>query len=272
MRLMVAGRSVHLYNGGKNPAPDALARQPAVVFVHGVQQDHSCWTQQSRWFGHHGYGVLAPDLPGYGKSAGDALRSIEALADWIAALLDAAGIAQAHVVGHSMGSLVALEFAVRHPARALSAALIGAALPMPVAPALLGAARDDEARAAEMVNDWSFSAAGQFGGNRVPGLWMLGVNKRLMARQKPGVFHAGLAACNAYGRTLESLATIAAPVLVIAGGRDRMTSPKAARAIAAAIPGARFVVLPGSGHAMMAERPDEVLDALGDFIGGQGVS
>ena len=266
MQIDVRGQSTYLYTGGRKFTPDTVDRNKTVIFIHGAQQDHSCWTLQTRWFAHHGFTVLAPDLPGHGRSAGEPLQSIEALAEWIAALLDALGVEQARLVGHSMGSLVAVEFAASYPQRTVQAALIGTSLPMPVAPVLLDAARDNEPKAAAMINGWSYSASGQIGGNTVPGLWLLGMNQRLMARQKPGVFHADLAACNAYGRTLESLSAITAPVLLIAGSQDKMTSPKAAKAVQAAIPGAQMSLIPGSGHALMAERPDAVLDALIAFL------
>lgn len=266
MQITLNGQSTYVYTGGKKLAPDAVDRLPVVVFIHGAQQDHSCWTLQSRWFAHHGFSVLAPDLPGHGLSAGEPLASVEAIADWIAALLDALGVAQASIVGHSMGSLVTLELAVSHGTRVNQAVLIGTSLPMPVAPVLLDAARDNEPKAAAMINDWSYSSSGQIGGNTVPGLWLLGVNQRLMARQKPGVFHVDLAACNAYTRTLESLSVIAAPVLIVSGTQDKMTSSKVAKAVQAAIRGARLASIEGSGHALMAERPDAVLDALIAFL------
>ncbi|GHT83867.1 alpha/beta hydrolase [Betaproteobacteria bacterium] len=266
MKINVAGHSTYLYNGGKHPEPEAIPAQPVVVFIHGAEQDHSAWTLQSRWFGHHGFSVLAPDLPGHGQSAGTPLPSIEAIADWIATLLDTLKVDQAHIVGHSMGSLVTAEFALRHPQRVASVALVGISLPMPVAPVLLDAARNDEPAAREMVNNWSYSPGGQFGGNRVPGLWLLGVNQQLMARQKPGVFHNDLNACNEWRREFSTLGAISAPALVVIGTQDKMTSPKAGKAVHAAIPGAKLVAIPGSGHALMAERPDEVLDALKTFI------
>ena len=266
MDIGVAGQSAFVYAGGKSPEVERIAAQPVIVFIHGAQQDHSCWTLQSRWFAHHGFSVLAPDLPGHGRSGGAPLASIEALADWIVALLDAIGVARACLVGHSMGSLVALEDAARHPRRVAKIALIGSAVPMPVAEPLLDAARHDEPKAVAMINNFSYSASAQIGRNAVPGLWLLGVNQRLMERQRPGVFGTDMSACNAYARSLDSLAAIAVPVLVIAGGQDRMTPPKASKAIAAAIPGARLTVIPGSGHALMAEAPDAVLDSLRDFF------
>jgi len=266
MDIKVSGQSAYVYNGGKKLDISTVDRQPVVVFIHGAQQDHSCWSLQSRWFAHHGFSVLVPDLPGHGRSAGDPLPSVEALAEWIVALLDTLGVDQATLIGHSMGSLVALEVAVRFPERVSKTVLIGSSLPMPVSQALLDAARDDEPKAAEMINTWSYSASGQIGGNTVPGLWLLGMNRRLMERQKPGVFHVDMNACNAYVRAPDSLSSIAAPLLIVAGSQDRMTSPKAAKALLGFIPGARLVSIDGSGHALMAERPDAVLDALRNFV------
>ena len=265
MEITVDGQVAYVYTGGKFPTPADFASQPLVVFIHGAQQDHSCWGLQSRWFAHHGFAVAVPDLPGHGRSGGTPLTSVEAIADWIAALLDALGAAKAFLVGHSMGSLVTLETTLRYPQQVSRLALIGSSLPMPVADVLLNAALDDETKAADMVNGWSYSPQGKMGGNTVPGLWLLGMNERLMARQKPGVFHTDLAACNAYNRPLECLTALACAVLVIAGSADRMTPLKANRELTTAIPGGRLVILPGSGHALMAERPDGVLDALREF-------
>ena len=133
MKLDVNGREAYAYTGGK-PFDAAL---PCVVFIHGALNDHSVWTLLARWFAHHGYGVLAVDLPGHGRSAGPPLPSVEALADWVLALLDAAGVQQAALVGHSMGSLIALEAAARAPERVTRLVMLGTAYPMKVSDALL---------------------------------------------------------------------------------------------------------------------------------------
>lgn len=262
MELIVQGQHSFLYTGGKSLG----ASLPAIIFIHGAQQDHSCWNLQTRWFAHHGWAVIAPDLPAHGRSQGRPLASIEAMSDWIVALMDATGIQTAALVGHSMGSLIAMETGLRHSERISRLTLIGSSLPMPVSPALLDAAWHNEAKARAMVNAFSFSAAAQMGGNRVPGMWMMGVNQRLMARQQPGVFGPDMNACNAYARPIADLAAIQKPTLIIAGGQDRMTPAKASRAIAAAIPGAVLRVLPDAGHSLMAEQPDGVLDALREFL------
>jgi len=213
--------------------------------------------------------VLAVDLPGHGRSAGNPLPSIEDLADWIELLLEKLGAgdtANVSLVGHSMGSLTALECAFRHPARIARIAMIGTAVPMPVSDVLLGPAKDNEAKAIAMINGWSHSPRGTVGGNTVPGMWLLGASRRLMERQKPGVLHNDLAACNAYSHGMEAAASLSCPALIVSGNRDMMTHPKAAAKLAAAIRDVKSVSLDGAGHALMAEQPDAVLDALRAFI------
>jgi pimeloyl-ACP methyl ester carboxylesterase len=180
----------------------------------------------------------------------------------VAALLDAAGVAKAALVGHSMGALVALEAAARHGGRVSALALLGAAPKMPVHPDLLAAAEANDHVAFELMTSWGFGPSGQLGGARVPGSWLMGGSERLLERIAPGVLHADLAACNAYAEGVEDAAKVACPALVVMGAADKMTPARAGAKLAAAIPGARSIVIPACGHMMLAEKPDEVLDAL----------
>ncbi|MCX7893575.1 MAG: alpha/beta hydrolase [Burkholderiales bacterium] len=262
MELAVDGRKVYAYTGGK-PLDPSL---PAVVFVHGAQNDHSVWILQSRYLAHHGHAVLAVDLPGHGRSEGPPLASVEAIADWVIALLDTAGIAKAALVGHSMGSLVALDAAGRFPGRVTHVALLGTAFPMKVSDELLAATRDDEPRAQAMVNLWSHYGLAPYPSNPGPGFWLMGETLRLMQRQKPGVMHVDFAACNAYAAGLERAAALRCPALFLLGKRDAMTPARAGQALAKAIPGARVVTLPECGHHLLGEKPDEVLDELVAFL------
>ncbi|MQY50793.1 alpha/beta hydrolase [Rhodocyclus tenuis] len=268
MNLLIANQTAYAYTGGVAAvATDADSARPAVVFIHGAGQDHSGWTLQSRWFAHHGFRVLVPDLPGHGRSAGTPLASIEEAADWIVALLDAANIQRAALVGHSMGSLIALDVAARAaPSRVSHLALLGCSVPMPVADGLLAAARDDEATAWQMINDWSHSPRGLLGGNTVPGVWLLGSNRQLMARQRPGVLLAGLDACRRYAPDAAALAQIDAAIHIVAGSADRMTPLRATLALQSLLPTAGLSTIAGAGHSLMAEAPDAVLDSLRGFL------
>ncbi len=262
MFLTVAGAGVYAYTGAR--ALDAAL--PTLVFVHGAAHDHSVWALQSRYFAHHDFNVLALYLPAHGRSEGAALASIETIADWIPRVLDAAHVDRAIVVGHSMGSLATLACAARHPERVSKIALIGPAVPMPVSDELLTAAKEDDHVAFELINGWSHSAGKQLGGNQAPGMWMTGSALRLLERTRPGVLHADLLACHAYSTGLEAARGVRCPTLVVLGGRDAMAPNKNARELIEALPEKRVVTLADTGHALMAEQPDAVLDALRDFL------
>jgi len=262
MYLTVDSKRIYAYTA--NRAFEANKR--TVVFIHGAAHDHSVWSLQSRYFAYHGWNALALDLPGHGKSAALPCSSIGEAADWLVRLLDTAGARQATLVGHSMGSLVALDAAAHHPARISSVALIGSVVPMPVSQPLLNASKVNDHVAYDMINVFSHSAAAQIGGNRVPGMWMMGSGIRLLERAAPGVLHADFSACNDYLAGLQAAQNVKCPVLMILGKRDLMTPMKIAGELIAKLPDVEVVTLEGSGHALMAEKPDEVLDALIAFL------
>jgi len=254
-RIAVDGRTVYVGNGSGHPGDGAAS----VVFVHGAGMDHTVWALPARYFARRGLRVAAVDLPGHGRSDGPPLDSIAAMGDWLGPVLDAVGIDTAAIVGHSMGSLVAYHFATTRPERCRALALLGTSAPMPVTDPLMNAARDDHHAAIDMANTWSHST-GTLGANSNPGIWMLAAGERLLERAGPGVFHADLAACNGFSADADR--TIECPSLVIVGDDDLMTPARAGMDVAQALPGARTVRLEGCGHAMLSERPNEVLDAL----------
>ena len=263
MRLDVDGRSVYAYTGTRSADP-AL---PAIVFVHGAANDHGVFALQSRHFAWHGWNALAVDLPGHGRSEGPALASVAAIADWLAAVLDAAHLRRAILVGHSLGSLAVLECAGRHADRAAKIALLAPAVPMAVADDLLDAAARNDHVAFELINGWSFGPAAQLGGNRVPGMWMLGNSMRLMERTPPGVLATDLGACHRYADGLAAATAVRCESLVVMGERDVMAPPRNARALIDALARVEALTLRGAGHALMTEEPDRILDALVRFAG-----
>jgi pimeloyl-ACP methyl ester carboxylesterase len=262
MELTVNGKTVHVATGGKNFDP-AL---PAVVFVHGAGLDRTVWALQTRYFAHHGHTVLAVDLPGHGKSEGPPLDSIPTMGDWLASLIDTAGLDEATLVGHSMGALVALECAARHGSKVRSLVLIGAAAAMPVHPDLLAAAEANDRSAYEAICFWGFSRPAQLGHDQAPGMWMVGSSVELLAHGSAGVLYNDLAACAAYKRGLDSAAKVGCPVRLILADSDSMTPLKGGKALASAFHAADTIILNRCGHMIMAEQPDATLDALIGFV------
>jgi pimeloyl-ACP methyl ester carboxylesterase len=262
MELQLNGAEVFLADYGKGYDP----ARSTVLFVHGAGMDHSVWPLQARHFAYRGWNALAVDLPGHGRSGGELLGTIPAMADWLGHLIQALRVPAAHLVGHSMGALIGLDLAARHPDRIVRLALLGAAPRMPVHPALLEAAARPEPLAAELICDWGFGPAGHFGGHKAPGSWMLGHALRLLGTSSGPRLHTDLAACNAYEEGLQAAAKVRCPTLVLAGATDRMTPARQAAKLAEAIPGARLVTLPACGHMLMLEQPDATLDALVAFI------
>lgn len=261
VRVEMNGRTAYVGNGSGNPPADAKS----LVFVHGAGMDHTVWALPARHFARKGFRVLAVDLPGHGRSQGPALTTIEDMADWLAEMLAVLAVDAAAVAGHSMGSLVAWEFANRHASSCCGLALFGTSWPMPVTELLLNAAASNHHAAIDMANQWSHSAGGKIGANTNPGVWMLATGERLLERAGAGVFHADLTACNAYAPKPPDEGGVDWPVLVVVGEADQMTPAKAGLAVAANLPNAQVLRLPGCGHAQLSERPNDVLDALGEW-------
>jgi pimeloyl-ACP methyl ester carboxylesterase len=266
MELFVNGARTFGYTGGK--AFDAA--KPTVVFIHGVLNDHSVWILQTRYFAHHGWNVVAVDLPGHCKSAGEAPTSVGEAAGFVVALLDALKVERAALVGHSLGALVALETAAQAPERVTQLALVGIAYPMKVSPALLENAQHQPMKAIDMVNVFSHSMLAPPPSALGPGTWLYGGARALMRRvlasnRSVNVFHRGFVACDSYAGGDAAIAKVRCPVLFVLGKSDAMTPPKAAQALQQKAKDGRTVLVEG-GHQMMTEAPDAVLFALRDFL------
>lgn len=262
MQLNVQGQAAYIHTGGR----EFDAGAPAAIFVHGAGMDHTVWALQARYVAHHGYAVLAPDLPGHGRSVGKPLAAIAAIADWIVALMDATKVKSAALIGHSMGAISCLEAAARAPARVPKLILCGAAARMPVHSDLIAAAENDPEKAREMIVDWAHGGRGRIGGNRAAGLWIATTARRLLDRGA-GVLATDLRACDAYRDGETSAAKVACPALLILGREDRMTPAKSGKQFAASIKNASVTEFPACGHMMMVEQPDRTLDAMKKFLG-----
>jgi pimeloyl-ACP methyl ester carboxylesterase len=262
MEFDVNGARVFATTGGRDFDPD----RPAVIFIHGASFDRTVWKLQTRYFAWHGYSVLALDLPGHGRSEGPLLTTIEEMADWIAAVEDAVGIDSAALVGHSLGALVALEAAARHPERVRALALLGCAFPMRVNDELLSSAKANEHLAMDLTNSWGLGRTAQKGVHRVPGVWIMRGGLRILEQSDEDVLFTDMNACNQYSDGEASAAKVSCPTRFILGTGDIMTPLKAARKFVGNFPDAEIVEIAGAGHMMMDQAPDETLDALRGFV------
>ncbi len=262
MKFLVQNQPCYAYTGGKPFDAD----KPALLFIHGAANDHSVWHLQSRYFAHHGWNVMAVDLPGHGRSPGPVRARIRDYAQWVIAFLDNANIRSAVLVGHSMGSLIALDCALTAPERIARLVLIGASVPMPVSDVLLDAAQNALPAAHDMLVTWGHGPRTRLGTSPIPGVSVAGTYRRLLARAAPGVLHADLEACARYSAPAEALAAMNVPALLCIGERDQMTPPRASLALLKSLPNARSFTVPDAGHGTMYESPDAVLGAMKDFL------
>jgi pimeloyl-ACP methyl ester carboxylesterase len=250
------------------------AAKPTAVFIHGVLNDHSVWILQTRYLAHHGWNVLAVDLPGHCKSEGEAPASVEEAAGFIAALLDAAGVTRAALVGHSWGSLIALEAASQLKERVTHLVMVGTAYPMKVSAALLEASLHEPMKALQMISVFSRSTLAAPPSVLGPGTWVYGagmaLGRRVLASNtRVNVFHRGFKACDSYAGGEAAMAAITCPVLFVLGAQDQMTLPKTAKLLIGKAKdcgkSVEVVSLP-VGHHQMAEAPDATLFAIRDFL------
>lgn len=267
MYLTVNGHQTYAYTGGKAFNPS----QPTAVLVHGVLCDHSVWILQSRYLAHHGWNVLAVDLPGHCKSAGAPPATVQEGAAFVKGLLDAMALQHVALVGHSFGSLICLQAAADLGARVSHLALVGTAYPMQVSQGLLDASRDEPAKALHMTNVFSRATLAPPSG---AGSWVFGASlalgRRVLASNpEVNLFYTGFNACNRYDQGLQAMAELKCPVLMVLGEADQMTTPKGAQPLiqqARAHGVALQVVMIPHGHHQMSESPDETLQALKDFL------
>jgi pimeloyl-ACP methyl ester carboxylesterase len=228
---------------------------PALVCVHGAGGSHLNWPAEMRRL--PGATVYALDLPGHGQSSGAGRRTIGEYVAVLVSFLEALHLADAVIVGHSMGGAVALEMALSHPERVRGLVLVGSGARLRVAPAILQGLLDDFEGMVKHISDWVY-------GPSVPDE-LKRLSQELLAETSPTVMHGDFLACDAFD-VVARLGEIRAPTLVITGAADRMTPVKYARFLAQNIRGAQLVLLEDAGHMVMLERPQEVAEAVARFV------
>lgn len=252
MQIKLGDKTIRYANGGRDHDPVL----PGVVLLHGAGMNRTAWQLQTRYLAHHGYRVAALDLPGHGGSDGPPLESIPEMADWVVDVIDALDLGPAHLVGHSMGTFIAMEAAARSPETVRSIVLIGTAAAMPVHPELLDAANNDIAHAGRLMTSWGFGSRAHIGRHATPGMWLLGGSRALIDVSRSGSLGADMDACNAYKGALVAAGEVTCPVSFVLGSLDKMTPNKKAVTLVEAFTDSRTVVLDRVGHMLPMEAPD----------------
>lgn len=249
----VDGLPAHGATGGVELTGD----DPVVVLIHGAGMDCTVWQQQTRFLAHRNLRAVAVDLPGHGRSEGQPLETIADMAHWVARFMEAAELKPAHVVGHSMGSFIALELARHHPDLVTSLILMGTAIGMPVHPDLISASENQLDKAAALMASWGLAKPAHVGLNPTPGLWMMGGARALVENSTPGALTTDFNACAEYRDAAEAAKAVGCPIRVVVGLGDKMTPPKATDKLTAEMDPDRSQVtkLADVGHMMMIEDP-----------------
>ena len=261
IRVNVFGDPAWYGNGGVEARDDG----EWVVMIHGAGCDHSVWALQARQLARKGCRVVAVDLPRHGASSGYIVRAIGDFAYWLDALLGELSIDEpVTLVGHSMGACIATTYASKFANRVSRLIVLGAGNKMPVNKALLDDTLNRPQRAHAFIAAFGHGRATHFGRAATPGIWNLGATRSLLERCPPEVLHADFQASNAW-RADGIAEKVRCPSLVIAGSADRMTPPRSAKALAAALPDAHLEIIDGAGHLMLSEAPDEISRLLVSF-------
>ena len=259
MKLQVDGHHVYAVTAGS-------ADDPGLILLHGAGMDHTFWRYLPRALAAQGWFVLAPDLPGHGRSDGELLPDIDSMAGWVQRLAEAADMPTFALAGHSMGSLIALQAAANagHACQAL--ALVGNAYPMQVGEPLLAAAAEGDPSIHSLTTLFGTTLATRLYGAWPPGCSQLNLRLSQRHHESPGVLHNDLSACNNYRHGEAAAAKVTAPTLFISGDQDRMTPAKATAVLRGQLADASLTLLTECAHQHSFEQPQALLQALGGFL------
>ena len=235
----------------------AQSEKPPLILIHGAGGSHLYWPANIRRL--MGYEVYALDLPGHGRSSQALQDTILAYAESVDEWMAVAGLQQAVVIGHSLGSAIALTLALENPQLIAGLGLLGAGARLKVNPQILDQIGDPDTFLATVrkITKWSFSS-------QAPEILTSLAEKRL-AEAGPQVLHSDFWTCNAFDITAD-LGQIKQPALIICGQEDKMTPVQESRFLAENIPNARLELVSEAGHMLMLEKPELVSHLLDDFL------
>ena len=262
MIITIDKTDTFIATSGKEFDPD----KKTWVFIHGSAMDHTLWALFNRYFTSIGHNVLGRRSTRTWALTRRTIKTrLKTSLTGLAKLFDELKLNQAIVAGHSMGALIAYDFAARHKQYCQGVVLLGFCLPMPVNQALLDLSQANDHRAFEMIVDFGYAANSKIGAAQSPGLWMTQGGMRLMEHSNDGALFSDFTACNAYTPPDSLAEEIDCPVLFIAGSEDKMTPARGLKIWTGKIKNSQVEIITDCGHMMTIEKPNQVIRALKHF-------
>jgi pimeloyl-ACP methyl ester carboxylesterase len=231
------------------------AERPTLLLIHGAGGRHLDWPAKVRFLPETT--VYALDLPGHAQSEGPGRDTIDAYADDVAAFMEAVGLERVVLVGHSMGGAIALTLALRRTPQVVGLVLVGTSARLRVGEIILDNILPNFPKALDLIFKFAWSSQAR--------PVQVGLAKRLMRENGPEVVYGDFWACHHFD-VRARLGEITLPTLVLSGAADQMTPAKFGQALAAGIPGAKFVVIDRVGHFLMQEAPERVAGEIKQFL------
>ncbi len=230
-----------------------------LIFIHGSGGNHSIWSHQYGRL-HKKYNIIAVNLPGHGHSGGNGECNVKSYCEWLNKLLTVLELRKVMLVGHSLGSAIALQFAIHYAEHISGIVCIGAGMKMPVNSMFLDFLQTNPPQLPSEITEiiCKFSLAKE---NRLKFSAPL---QKSIAMSRVDVLYGDLKACNDLDLSRDAH-KIKVPALIICGSEDKMTPPDLSRALAATINQSTLEIIEGAGHMVMLEKPTAFNNLLENF-------
>lgn len=248
-RVKVAGEDVFYVERSTGDTKGDL------VFIHGAGGTHRHWGYQLQ--GLSGVDLYSLDLPGHGRSEGEAQTSIAGYSEFLLEFLDVLELTRATLVGHSMGGAIIQNLALDHASRVDRLILVGTGARLRVLPSILEGLLNDFEPTVDMMLGTAFS-------HNAPQELMDLARLEWLANP-PEVLHGDFLACDEFD-VMERLEEIQCATLVLCGEADQLTPPKYSSFLHQRIAGAMLSIIPDAGHMVMLEQPGLVNHAIEVFL------
>lgn len=248
----IGGDRIHFVEEG----PVLTDRLSPIVFLHGAGGSHQIWFPQLGALGRRRK-VIALDLPGHGDSNGGGADQIEVYRDVVKEFVAEVSLRRIVLVGHSMGGAITQSFALAYPGQLAAIVLVGTGARLRVDPKIFARLREDPRGAVDLITKGGRAAGAPAGA--------IEQDAEAMLRTPVAVIEGDFRACDSFD-LMEQVQVIGTPTLVICGTDDLMTPPKYAEYLHQKIKGSQLALIPGAGHMVMLEKPDEVTRAIEAFL------